>query len=151
MGFLFKILPQKTIPLLAISGLVITLALFRTPSKVENKITEVSSSPTVKIGQDEINKETNENLNNATQESTTNKVNISVDTNTTDGKTSGSANVEITKDNETQTFSKSVNSVSDGNNFSVNVNQGTVKFDVDVHKRTVNKSNFDQEIKVTSK
>ena len=153
MEFLDRTLPQKIISVGAIFCLVLLLASFKTTNAENKAQNENQNSNEIQQEQkaSEKAKTTEKNVVGKEQGSAVNKVNISVDTNTTDGETSGSANVEITKDNETQTFSKSIDSVSDGNSFSVNVNQGKVNFDVDLHKRTVNKSEFDQEIKITSK
>lgn len=84
----------------------------------ENEISEVDPSPPKIVGEDQ---KADDN-----QVSSSTSVHVSVNSNTTNGETTGSATAEVTQNGETKTFTKEF----DGNDISIKIDEDT-DFDID--------------------
>jgi len=81
------------------------------------------------------------------QKTTSIKLHVLVNSNTTNGETTGQAEIEVTKNGETNTISENLDKLTDSNNFRIKVNDGEVDFDVDFDQNTKSKTSSETDVR----
>ena len=141
--------------LLALLFALVLLAGQTNPSSPNSKFSPIKVQGTQTQNSDQVASETDssgrdENSATTSQNSSSisTRIRVSVNSNTTNNETTGSANVEFTENGETQTFEEDFDDIFDNDSFKIKVNEGEVDFDFDFDQNTKNKSSFEQTVKI---
>ena len=154
----WKNFPQKIVYFSAAGLLLMLLILFGSSGDQANKKSvpvkvqsnqaqnadEVVSKPTEAT-------ETATEDSNSPEASNSTKVHVFINANTTNGETTGSTNIEVTTNGETQTFSNDLDETSDGCDFNISVGNGEFDFDCDFDQDSRNETEFEQDVKIKNK
>ena len=154
----WKNFPQKLVYFAAAGLLLLVLILFGSSDNQANKKSvpvkvqsnqaqnadEVVSKPTQSIVTSGVD-------SNSPESSNSTKVHVFINANTTNGETTGSTNIEVTTNGETQTFSNDLDETSDGCDFNISVGNGEFDFDCDFDQDSRNETEFEQDVKIKNK